>query len=67
MNTANDNSFNIKIDKEFVINLNNFIEEELLIILKHSDQNYISKEKFLIFKQALNKVINILLNIDFIY
>lgn len=57
MNITNDNSTHIKNDKEFVINLNNFIEEELFIILKQSDQNNISKEKFLVFKQALNKVI----------
>jgi hypothetical protein len=50
-----------KNDKSFVSNLNNFIDEELLLIdSSNKNNNIILKEKYLIFKQAFNKVITMM-------
>ena len=47
-----------RTDKSFIFNLNNFIDEELALIESaHTDNNNLLKEKYIIFKQAFNKVI----------
>jgi len=46
-------------DKGFVYSLNNFIEEELKIIdSSEKNENFLSKERYLVFRQAFSKVIS---------
>lgn len=46
-------------DKGFVYSLNNFIEEELQIIdSSEKNENFLSKERYLVFRQAFSKVIS---------
>ena len=45
-------------DKSFIYNINNFIENELLLLKTdyHKQHVFLLKEKFLVFKQAFSKV-----------
>ena len=44
-------------DKGFVFSVNNFIEEELRLIESNdSNENFLSRERYLVFRQAFSKV-----------